>query len=443
VEHGTTLLLGLEGFAVQRVELSGDETRVVHLTAAEPTAAACPGCGVPSTSRKQNATTRPKDLPYGEAPLRLRWHKTRWRCREVLCARGSFTESLPEVGPRARRTGRLDRAAARGVEDGRCVAEVAASLGVSWPTAQRAVDAHAAAVLGEPEPTTMLGIDETRRGRPGWAQIPLGEPDAGKWRRVDPWETGFVDLEGAQGLLGQVRGRSSKDVVAWLAQRSPQWRAGVRVVAIDPAAPYAHAVRVALPDARIAVDHFHLVALANQAVTRTRQRVLREGLGRRGRKTDPLWANRRRLLRGRERLRLGQFDRLWGDLGAHDTAGELTAAWIAKEELRALLACAARGGVRSDIAHRLARFYDWCARVDVPEVTTLASTVETWWPEILVFLTTGITNARTEGTNRQIKQVKRAAAGFRNEKHYRARVRLHCTRRHRRMSASQALPAQS
>jgi transposase len=57
------------------------------------------------------------------------------------------------------------------------------------------------------------------------------------------------------------------------------------------------------------------------------------------------------------------------------------------------------------------------------------------WPAIEVFLTTGLTNARTEGTNRLIKQVKRAACGFRNRDNYRRRVRLHCTRQTRRLSA--------
>ena len=37
-------------------------------------------------------------------------------------------------------------------------------------------------------------------------------------------------------------------------------------------------------------------------------------------------------------------------------------------------------------------------------------------------------NARTEGFNRQIKHIKRAAYGFRNRTNYRRRVRLHCTR---------------
>ena len=108
---------------------------------------------------------------------------------------------------------------------------------------------------------------------------------------------------------------------------------------------------------------------------------------------------------------------------------------IAKEELRALCASAAAGGHRHDIGDRLWRFYRWCADADIPELTTLAETIETWWPAIEVFLSTGITNARTEGTNRLIKQVKRAACGFRNRENYRRRVRLHCTRRTRRLSA--------
>ena len=45
-----------------------------------------------------------------------------------------------------------------------------------------------------------------------------------------------------------------------------------------------------------------------------------------------------------------------------------------------------------------------------------------------MFLTTGLTNARTEGTDRLIKQVKRAACGFTNRDNYRRRVRLRCTR---------------
>jgi transposase len=67
-------------------------------------AAGCPACGVISTSVKQDRTTRPRDLPYGEEPLAVRCHKRQYRCREEACPRRAFTESIAEVPPRARLT---------------------------------------------------------------------------------------------------------------------------------------------------------------------------------------------------------------------------------------------------------------------------------------------------------------------------------------------------
>jgi transposase len=62
------------------------------------------------------------------------------------------------------------------------------------------------------------------------------------------------------------------------------------------------------------------------------------------------------------------------------------------------------------------------------EVTTLARTIGAWWPQILAFIDTGITNARTEATNRMVKDAARIAFGFRNIDNQRRRVRLHCKR---------------
>jgi transposase len=443
VENGTTALLGLAGLAVARVVRDGEyeRARVVHVVTDDPGAACCPGCGTPSSSPKAWATTRPKDLPYGPDPVELVWRKRRWRCHNGECARRTFTESIEAVPPRMRTTTRLREAIAEGVETGRAVDEVATAHRVSWPTAQRAVAAYAARELGEPEPTPLLGIDETRFGRPRWIRTG-DESGEGRWVRLEPWETGFVDLRcpeaGGQGLLGQVDGRSGAAVLCWLAQRDEGFRDAVEIVAVDPSAPYAAAIRDALPAARVAVDHFHLVALANQAVTAVRQRVTREQLSRRGRRRDPVWANRRLLLRGRERLSDRAMARMWNGAIDHEPTGQVLAAWIAKEELRGLLALAAhREGprVRETVRRRLWAFYSCCADTDIPELHTLAATIEAWWPAVEVFLATGITNARTEGTNRLVKQVKRAACGFRNRGNYRTRVRLLCTRSARRFAA--------
>jgi len=123
-----------------------------------------------------------------------------------------------------RTTTRLRFALAVAVEDGRDQSEVAAAHQVSWPTVQRAVEVHALVELAEPEPVRVLGMDETRFGRPRW--LPEGVHDDGRirWVRTDPWQTGFVDITGDQALLGQVDGRTSAAVQAWLAVRTPAFR---------------------------------------------------------------------------------------------------------------------------------------------------------------------------------------------------------------------------
>ena len=432
----TTLLFGLPGVRVERVERRVDGTRVVHVVTDEPTAAACPSCGVVSMSVKERVNTSPKDIPYGEDPIVVRWAKTRWRCQEDYCGRGSFTEAISEVPARARTTRRLRTQVGAAIgEAARSVAEVAAAHGVSWPTAHRAFVAHAETVLGEPAPTAVLGIDETRRGKPRWERC----AETGRWMRVDPYDTGFVDLAGDQGLLGQCEGRSGAAVVTWLSQRTPYFRESVTYVAIDPAAAYASAIRTPglLPNATVVVDHFHLVKLANDALTKVRRRVTWELRDRRGRKLDPEWANRRRLLTGRERLSQKSFAKMWNRICAEDPSAQILSAWIAKEELRTMLATVRVGGDAHLTRHRLHRFLAWCIDSHIPELLTLATTVDAWWPEINAFVTTGITNARTEGYNRLVKQVKRAGCGFRNRPNSARRIRFHCTRKQR--AATQTL----
>jgi transposase len=437
------ILFDLSGVRVRHVDRDELGHRVVHVETAAESASSCPGCGVVSMSVKEYVSTTPQDIPYGEKGISLVWHKRRWRCVEPTCVRGSFTEAIEEVPAGRRTTGRLRRAIAAAIGDAcRSVAEAAGSFGVSWPTAHAAVTEAAEAAAGEPEPIVVLGIDETRRGRPRWTFSVV----ARRWVRTDAWDTGFVDLAGDQGLLGQVEGRTSACVIGWLQARTPEFRETIRFVAIDPAAVYAKAVTTPglLPNATLVVDHFHLVKLANDAVTKVRRRVIWEQHGRRGRKIDPAWANRRRLLTARERLSTTAFTTMWNSLIDSDESNQVFTTWIAKEELRSLLALARTGAHRNQIRQRLYAFYHWCATADIDELSALAGTVETWWPAIEAFIDSGVTNARTEGINRLVKQVKRSACGFRNPANGHRRIRFHCTRKHRAATAaSRSSPAQS
>jgi transposase len=419
--NDTTLLLGLPEVVVDRVEVDPDGTRVVHVSTMDMPQA-CPSCGVPSTSVKGWVSTGPRDVRL-PVTARLVWRKRRWRCQEPGCPRSSFTESIPQIPSRQRVTRRLRAAAGRAVAEGaRTVTQAARDFGLSWPVVHAAFLDHATTVLPEEsEPVIALGIDETRRGTPRFAL----NSDTGVFEQiVDRWHTGFVDLAGDQGLLGQVEGRSSSDAGSWLAARTQQWRDGVAAVAIDMCSAYRAAVREHLPHATLVVDHFHVVQLANQVLSSVRRRVTATLRGRRVRKDDPEYGLRRRLLRNREDLTTEKFTDMWNRLIDLGQAGEeILAAWIAKEELRALLALARTGASRHQISHRLWTFYQWCADTDIAELHRLARTIQAWWPQIEAFILTGITNAASEGVNRLIKLEARNAFGFRNPTNQRLRSR--------------------
>lgn len=234
------------------------------------------------------------------------------------------------------------------------------------------------------------------------------------------------------GPAGADRGTYQQGLTDWLDSQSAQFRDQVSYVVIDPSAAYAAAVTDTLPpNAQLVVDHFHLVKLANDMVTAVRRRVTVDTHGRRGRRQDPEWANRRRLLSARERLSDRSFATMWNALIDHDPSGQILLAHIAKDELRQLLSAAHQGVDNSEIRRRLYRFYMWCADAKIPELTRLATTIEAWWPAVLAFVQTGLTNARTEGYNRLVKQVERVACGFRNTENSRRRIRFHCTRAQR------------
>jgi len=423
VDEATSLLFDLDGFqVVSVVEVDGGyrEALVEGVTGEQ----ACPDCGVFSARVHSRTVQRVKDLPYGR-PLVVRWHKRRWACAEPACRRRTFSEHNAQVGPGRRLTLRLRERLERAVSGSlRSAADVAREYDVSWWSVNSALVVKAAEVLGPALPGVVrLGIDETRVRRVRWLLEEAG------WRRCDPWMTSFVDLDPGRpgGLLGLAPGRSGASVRGWLGLQSAEFRAGVRVVAIDPSAPFAAAVRdrALLPNATLVVDHWHLHRLANLMLTQVRQRVTQQVHGHRGRANDDVWAYRRLLLRNGRALSDRQWARLRSMFATDDPTGEILAAWAGKECLRQLLD-AVDGGVRPyEIRAKLDQFYTCAAEGDVPELTRLAETVETWWPEILNFLQLRVTNARTEGYNRTIKTIKRVGCGYRNESNYRRRIMLH------------------
>jgi transposase len=403
-------LLGLDGFQVVSAELQGGEWQLVVQTTA--TVVGCAGCGVRATPHGRR-TVRVRDLPIGGRPVVLAWRKRLWRCREEACRVRTWTEQAAAIGPRAVLTQRARAEACRRVgKDAHAVAAVARDLGVGWATIMRAVRDYRTPLLEDPtrlDGVTTLGLDETTFLK--------------ATRRAPPrYVTGLVDLEQGR-LLDLVADRTRVAVAGWLHARPPAWLARITTVALDPWRGYASALVAPLGHARVVVDHFHAVRLANTVVDQVRRRTQQATLGHRGRKRDPLYRIRKLLGTAHEQLTQRGRVRLRAGLALGDPGGEVVAAWQGKELLRGVYAADGT----ADARRALARFYHWCNGVQVPELSRLARTVRTWEAEILAFHSTGgCSNGPTEAMNLLVKKVKRVGHGFRNFGNYRLRLLLHC-----------------
>jgi len=177
---------------------------------------------------------------------------------EPACAVRTWTETAEQIRPRAGWTVRAAAEACRRVgEDGHSVAQVARAFGVCWATVMTAVREHGTPLVDDParlDGVAALGVDET-------AFL------AANAKHPTIFVTGVVDLTARQ-LLDVVPGRSAKALHDWVCGQSEQWRAGVRVAALDPFRGYATALSSSLPKPVRVLDAFHVT---RHAVRRRRR----------------------------------------------------------------------------------------------------------------------------------------------------------------------------
>ena len=390
---GTTILFGLPGVAVDRVERDVDGRPDGACATVDDAAAACPVCGVFSSSVQQRRTTRPRDLPYGEAPLLVRWHKTQFRCREQECSRKAFTESIAELPPCARVTGRRRAAAVGGRRGPVGVCGDGRELPMSWPVVHAAFVVHAERAAGRAAAPVVLGIDETRRGRPRWTRTrtaagagwsgsrPTSSTCPGRWaarpgRRPDLEERDRLARRPRPGVEGPGQGRGDRPV--------PPYRAAVQRVAAraDRRRP--------VPSGAAGQQDGHRgpAARVPRATRPPRPRPVTRRGPTAGCCSAPVTGSPPGHRPPRRRLRRLRPDR--GDrrcLGRKGTAPHAARHHRPAQQRRAAL-------------HR---FHETVLAADLPEATRLAQTIDAWWPQILGFLETRHTNAGTEGTNHMIK----------------------------------------
>jgi len=97
----------------------------------------CAGCGTRAWLKDRRPVALVDPAAFGR-PAVLVWHKRRWRCPELSCEIGTFTEQQPAIAAAlAGVTDRAGRWMTRQVGGGRAVSAVASELGCDMAHHQR------------------------------------------------------------------------------------------------------------------------------------------------------------------------------------------------------------------------------------------------------------------------------------------------------------------
>lgn len=370
-------------------ELTEDGTAaVLTLVPDERYRPICPGCGAPVRSVHSESRRRVRDLRLGERDVVLELRQRRVRCR--ACG-GTRVEAQDFVDRHQRVTKRL----ARYIAD-LCrmlsVKAVAQHLGLDW----KLVKACDKAVL------------EAEVGGTSTAGLRLLAVDEIALRRHQHYMTVVLDYESGRVVwLGE--GRRFETLGAFFELLSPEEREGIEAVAMDMWKPYAKAMRVYLPRARIIYDLFHVMANYNQHVLdAVRIAAYRKVRDREERKV--IKGTRFLLYKNEHRLTEMERPRLEAVLEMNQ---EIATAHVLKDALREIWK------LRSPWQARRA-LYDWCdlaVESGLPPLIRFAAQLMRHKRGIIAHARYPIDTGRLEGTNNRIKVIKRIAYGF-HDPHY-------------------------
>ena len=195
----------------------------------------------------------------------------------------------------------------------------------------------------------------------------------------------------------------------------------IEVISLDMGPGYAKSAREHAPQAIIAIDPFHVVALANRALDEVRRDYWNE-LRRMGdqdtarRFKDARWS----LLKKPERLTDQQAQTLKRLKAA---GGEVWRAYTLKEALRAIFA---PGLTLQDVTILIDRFISKALRSRLKPFARLAQTIRKHRDGILQAIRLDINQGRTEALNNKVRLITRRAYGFHSAKAALALVMLTC-----------------
>lgn len=396
--------LGLERTVVEGVRIEGDS--IIVSVRPRRAAARCPVCGRRCAAYDRLRPRRWRAPDLGASRCYLEHAPVRARCPEhgaraapvpwARCASSRFTSAFEDwVAWLALHM---------------CRSALAELARVDWHTvggicARVEASLEEADGRGRLDGLRRIGVDET------------------SYKRGQRYMTVVVDHDRGR-VVWACRGHGKDRLNEFLDLLTDGQREAIEVVTADGASWIADAVAERLPRAELAVDPFHAVSWATEALDALRReawRELRRAPRRRG-EPDPAAAVkglRFPLLKNPEDLTGRQASAL---AELRRTGSALWRAYLLKEGLRAVF----RAGP-GEAADALDGWLAWACRSRIPRFVELSRKVRRKRRGILRSIELGVSNARVEAVNNKIKVAIRQGYGFRNIDNLIALVMLRCS----------------
>jgi transposase len=244
--------------------------------------------------------------------------------------------------------------------------------------------------------------------------------DEVSWRRQHRYLTLVADHIRGQIVWG-TEGNDAAAADRFFKELGKPRSEAIEVISLDMGPGYAKSAREHAPNAIIAIDPYHVVALGNRALDDVRRAYWNE-LRQAGDKTaarrfkDARWS----LLKAPKNLSQSQAATLRRLKAA---GGEVWRAYTLKEALRAIFAPSL---TIEDITMLIDRFTSKAARSRLEPFVGLGQTIRKHRDGILAAIRLGINQGRTEALNNKVRLITRRAYGFHSAQAALALVMLTC-----------------
>lgn len=218
-------------------------------------------------------------------------------------------------------------------------------------------------------------------------------------------------------LLAVLKDGGKRSLVQFFNSLPNDVKQRISEICIDMDRGYLAAVKETLPDAKVVVDHFHVIKELQRKMDKMRKLLQHEGD--RGKRR----INRFLLLKNKEDLSNAELKMLRFTFKSYERFPALYRSWWVKESIRDVY--------RSKNITEAKRKYEMAlSQLEEYETGVLAETYRMlvyWQPHVLNYFHNRTTNAFAEGCNNKIKVTKRISYGFRNFENYVLKITLALT----------------